>query len=108
MYPLISTLWVLYKPLKGDLQHWLMWWFLYEITSFIKQTIFWWFPFVDYIHSMVLFIMYIPLTTTQLRIWIIGGFSKRKINKLMKEYGVPELYNEAKVYLLSRITSRAA
>jgi len=83
IYPLFATFWTLRRPLKAELQHWLIWWLTYQCMCVVRTRILWWVPLITYIESLLLLILYFPPSTDYVRKEYIC-VSKKKIQKFIK------------------------
>jgi hypothetical protein len=94
VYPLVCTIWSLRRPLKAELQHWLVWWITYEVMTYIV-TLFWWIPLSNFIKCTTLFLLYIPITTEHVRKkWICISY------KTIKKKFDSDLFRYAKMYVV--------
>ena len=104
LYPFISTVWCLYKPLKADIQHWLIWWLSYEIITGTINNVLWWVPLLRYFESFILMSLYLPMSTSELRRYVLLK-ARRGANKKRIRYVVNYLLTTLKKSLSKTTTN---
>lgn len=102
IYPFFATLWCIRKPLKNELLHWLIWWFVYQSFATINRVV-WWVPLIVYIENGILFFLYFPPLTDYLRKNVLL-ISTKKIQKILESYQINIYILQCKKYILENIS----
>lgn len=86
-YPLIATIFTIYKPLKPDLLHWCIWWVVYELFV-IANILLWWIPLISFIETIVLLAMYSNISSNYLR----NAYVVPNIKNLYKKFPASKVW----------------